>query len=273
VHHVATPGAARRQLTFSPERVLDVLTRPEHGQFLFAMDEGGAENYQLFLEDRTGGEPRRITDGKSRNTSPSWSPSDELLAWSSNARNGRDMDLYLASPLDPHFQRRLKEVSGQWSITDWSPDESKVVALEYLSNVESYVYVIEDRIKAGIDIVGISNFVSFLKNTQSYRRDLRRAEYGDERDPKMREFLEHVSPLSSVSKIRTPILIVQGQNDPRVPLSESQQMLAAVRKNGVPVWYVVGKNEGHGFAKKANQDYLQAVEVLFLRRFLLGEGG
>jgi dipeptidyl aminopeptidase/acylaminoacyl peptidase len=129
-----------------------------------------------------------------------------------------------------------------------------------------------DRIKAGIDIVGISNFVSFLKNTQAYRRDLRRAEYGDERDPKMREFLERISPLSSVSKIHTPILIVQGQNDPRVPLSEAQQILAAVRKNGVPVWYVVGKNEGHGFAKKANQDYLQAVEVLFLRRYLLGEG-
>jgi dipeptidyl aminopeptidase/acylaminoacyl peptidase len=128
-----------------------------------------------------------------------------------------------------------------------------------------------DRIKAGIDIVGISNFVSFLKNTRSYRRDLRRAEYGDERDPKMREFLERISSLSSVSKIRTPILIVQGQDDPRVPLSEAQQIRAAVRENGVPVWYVVGKNEGHGFAKKANQDYLHAVEVLFLRRYLVGE--
>ena len=128
VHHVASPGSARKQLTFSPERVLGVLTRPKHNQFLFSMDEGGAENYQLFLMDRTGGEPRRITDGKSRNTSPAWSPSGELLAWSSNARNGRDMDLYVASPIDPHFQRRLKEVSGQWSITDWSPDETKVVA-------------------------------------------------------------------------------------------------------------------------------------------------
>ena len=127
-----------------------------------------------------------------------------------------------------------------------------------------------DRIKAGIDIVGISNFVSFLQNTQGYRRDLRRAEYGDERDPEMRSFLERISPLSSADKIRTPILIVQGQNDPRVPLSESQQMVAALRKNKVPVWYVVGTNEGHGFAKKANQDYLQAVEVEFLRRYLLG---
>ena len=127
-----------------------------------------------------------------------------------------------------------------------------------------------DRIRCGIDIVGISNFVTFLQNTQGYRRDLRRAEYGDERDPEMRAYLEKVSPLSSADKIRTPILVVQGQNDPRVPISEAEQMLAALRKNGMPVWYVVGKNEGHGFAKKANQDYLQAVEVEFLRRYLLG---
>jgi dipeptidyl aminopeptidase/acylaminoacyl peptidase len=128
-----------------------------------------------------------------------------------------------------------------------------------------------ERIKAGIDIVGISNFVTFLRNTQGYRRDLRRVEYGDERDPKVHDFLQRISPLSSVEKIRTPILIVQGQNDPRVPLSEAEQVLAAVKRNNVPVWYVLGKNEGHGFAKKVNQDYLQAVEVLFLRRYLLGE--
>jgi len=577
VHHVARPGASRRQLTFSAERVLGVQPRPKHDQFLFATDEGGAENYQLFLQDRTGGEPRRLTDGKSRNTSPSWSPSGELLAWSSNARNGRDMDLYLAAPADPQFRRILKEVSGQWEATDWSPDGRSVAAEEYISITESYLHVIEvatgavrtitprrsdpkeppvavgdarwskdgrsifyssdkgsefrrlarfdlatgaetwltadvpwdvegydlsddgaliavvfnedgasalrvylaatgqqravhkppaglitgvefrpesheigftltasqassdvfsldldgqmgvgagplerwtesetggldastfvepeliryptfdgrkipafvyrpagrggaprpvliqihggpesqyrpgflgrlnylvnelgivlimpnvrgsagfgksylklddgvlregpvkdigalldwiaarpdldksrvavaggsyggfmslavqttynDRIRAGIDVVGISNFVTFLKNTQEYRRDLRRAEYGDERVPEIREFLERISPLTNVGKIQTPILVVQGRNDPRVPLSESEQVVAAVKKNGVPVWYVVGQNEGHGFARKVNQDYLQAVEVLFLRKFLLGEGG
>ena len=129
-----------------------------------------------------------------------------------------------------------------------------------------------DRIKAGIDIVGISNFVTFLKNTQGYRRDLRRAEYGDEREPAMRSFLERVSPLARAHMIHTPILVVQGQNDPRVPVTEAEQMVAAVKKNGVPLWYVVGTNEGHGFAKKVNQDYLQAVEVMFLRKYLLGEG-
>ncbi|MEJ7640367.1 MAG: prolyl oligopeptidase family serine peptidase [Singulisphaera sp.] len=128
-----------------------------------------------------------------------------------------------------------------------------------------------DRLKAGIDIVGISNIVTILENTQAYRRDLRRAEYGDERIPEMRSFLEKVSPLSSVEKIKVPLLVIQGKNDPRVPASESDQMVAAVRKGGGPVWYVVGKDEGHGFAKKANQDYAQYAEILFLKRHLLGE--
>ncbi len=599
VHFVAAAGGARTQLTFLDERVLGVSARPRHDQFLYVADEGGTENYQLFLQDRKGGEARRITDGKSRNMAPKWSPSGELLAWSSNARNGRDMDLYVGSPFDSRFARRIKEVSGQWTVSDWSPDETRVVAVEYISINESHLHIIDvatgktetitprqsdpkaerifaggarwpkdgnaiyyitdqenefrrlarydmvaesvkiltesirwdieefevtddgayamlaanenggvrlhslslrtgelsppetakvtdgiltglkfcpgtsriafslstsraadvytadayrsdagspvastlhspvtvvpldassgtgstpasrwtfsetggldpndfaearrieyptfdrrkipaflyrpsarkfpgprpvlidihggpegqfrpgfigrlnylvdelglvlifpnvrgssgygktylkldngklradavkdigalldwiatqkdldksrvgvtggsyggfmslavqanynDRIKAGIDIVGISNFVSFLKNTQGYRRDLRRAEYGDERDPEMRSYLERISPLTNADKIRTPILIVQGQNDPRVPISESQQMVAALRKNKVPVWYVVGTNEGHGFAKKANQDYLQAVEVEFLRRYLLEE--
>jgi dipeptidyl aminopeptidase/acylaminoacyl peptidase len=125
------------------------------------------------------------------------------------------------------------------------------------------------RLRAGIDIVGISNFVTFLEHTQEYRRDLRRAEYGDERDPEMRSFLERVSPLANAEKIKTPILVVQGQNDPRVPLTEAEQIVAAVKRNKTPVWYVIGKNEGHGFAKKPNQDYLQAVEVLFWKRYLV----
>lgn len=572
VHWVEQPGGARTQLTFGSERVGTVAPRPRHDQFLFARDEGGAENNQFFLQERSGGKPRRITDGKSRNLGPRWSPSGDLLAWSSNARNGRDMDLYVAAPADPHFVRRFKEVSGQWTVADWSPDETKVVAVEYISINESYIHIVDvatgdtetitprptdgkaervssgkprwskdgrslyyltdrgsefrglarhyrasgntvafsanlewdvedfdlsddgsliawvvneggidriyftttsgsgprtpvpvplprgtvsglefrpnvqelgfslssagssadaysvvlgqapvrwttsemgglapadlnepaliefasfdgkkipayvyrpsrtrftgprpvlidihggpegqfrpsflgrlnylvselgialvfpnvrgssgygktylkldngmkredavkdigalfdwiaaqadldksrvgviggsyggfmslavqttynDRIKAGIDIVGISNFVTFLKNTQGYRRDLRRAEYGDERDPAMRSFLERVSPLARAHMIHTPILVVQGQNDPRVPVTEAEQIVAAVKKNGVPLWYVVGTNEGHGFAKKVNQDYLQAVEVMFLRKYLLGEG-
>jgi dipeptidyl aminopeptidase/acylaminoacyl peptidase len=579
VHWVAGPGAARTQLTFLPERVLSVSARPKHDQFLYSIDKGGAENYQLFLMDRKTGDSRLITDGNSRNMAPEWSPSGELLAWSSNARNGRDMDLYISAPADPHFRRLFKQVTGQWTVADWSPDETKVAAVEYISINEAYIHLVDvstgatqtitplrtdpkaepvaavspkfskdgkfllyltdkgsefrqlvrhdlasgnvqvltktipwdieefaisdngsialvanqnglgkvymytaesrdgslppslpenacqlvpnlpdglysglkfmqsidylgytfssargssdaysieakkpdisrwttselgglnadtfaepeliqfpsfdtrkipaflyrppaskfpgprpvlinihggpesqyrpaflgrlnylindlglvlifpnvrgsagygktyvkldngnlradsvkdigalldwiatqpsldktrvgviggsyggfmslavqttynDRIKAGIDIVGISNFVTFLQNTQGYRRDLRRAEYGDERDPRMRSYLEQISPLSSASKIHTPILVVQGQNDPRVPLSEAEQMVAALKQNGVPLWYIIGTNEGHGFAKKVNQDYLQAAEVLFLKRFLIG---
>ncbi len=107
------------------------------------MDEGGAENNQFFLQEQAGGEPRRITDGKSRNMGPQWSPSGDLLAWSSNARNGRDMDLYVAAPGDPHFVRRFKEVSGQWTVADWSPDETRVAAVEYVSINESYIHIIE----------------------------------------------------------------------------------------------------------------------------------
>jgi dipeptidyl aminopeptidase/acylaminoacyl peptidase len=128
-----------------------------------------------------------------------------------------------------------------------------------------------DRLKAGIDIVGISSFLSFLQNTQGYRRDLRRAEYGDERDPEMKRHLEAISPLTNAGKIQTPLLVAQGKNDPRVPAGESAQIVEAVRKNGQPVWSIVAADEGHGFAKKKNQNYLQAVEVLFFRRFLLGE--
>jgi dipeptidyl aminopeptidase/acylaminoacyl peptidase len=580
VHLVAQPGGARRQLTFLPERVLGAAARPKYDQFLYANDEGGAENYQLFLQNSSGGAAVRVTDGKSRNLAPKWSPAGDLVAWSGNARNGRDMDLYVGAPSDPKLVRLLKEVSGQWSVADWSPDGTRVAAVEFISINESYIHLIDvatgktqmltprrndakaepvsatdpkwskngnaiyyitdkgsefrrlvrqdlasgmtvsltnyipwdveeydlsddgviiacvvnaggnsqiwlgfdpdaklhtqistlpeglvtgmkfhpgthdigftlstsdsatdaysfattdgpynslipspqlirwtesetggldprtfvkpapleypsfdgqkisafvyrpsplkfpgprpvlidihggpegqfrptflgrlnylinelglalvfpnvrgssgygktyvqldngmkredavkdigalldwiakeptldksrvgvtggsyggfmslavqttynDRIKAGIDIVGISNFVTFLKNTQGYRRDLRRAEYGDERDPAMLAYFEKISPLAHADKIHTPILVVQGQNDPRVPISEAEQMVAALNKNGVPLWYVVGTNEGHGFGKKVNQDYLQAVEVLFLKRYLLGE--
>ncbi|MFQ5777943.1 MAG: prolyl oligopeptidase family serine peptidase [Terriglobia bacterium] len=126
-----------------------------------------------------------------------------------------------------------------------------------------------DRLRCGFDYVGISNFVTFLKNTKDYRRDLRRVEYGDERGAKMREFLVSISPLTNAHKITKPLFIAQGLNDPRVPASESAQMRDKVRAQGGPVWYLVAKNEGHGFAKRSNQDYLQYALILFLEKFLL----
>lgn len=568
VHLVTTPGGARTQQTFLSDRVLGAIPRPGQEQFLFEADEGGAENYQLLLNATREGTIRRLSDGRSRHVGACWSNSGGPLAWSSNARNGKDMDLYVVNPAIPESAKRLKEVSGDWMIADWSPDDRRVAAIEYRSINESHVYVIEvetgrtervtpeakegaptvsyadvhwskdgkslywttdldsefrrlarydlaskdsttltagipwnvaefdlsddgstivlsanedgisrlhllatatgaerpgpalaagqigglrfrpnslefgfsltsaraatdvysydvaggtltrwthsetgglntanfaepelihypsfdgrsipafvyrpparfagprpvlidihggpesqfrpgflgrtnylieelgltliypnvrgsagygksylkldngpkredavkdigalldwiaqqphldakrvgvigasyggfmslaslthysDRLKAGIDVVGISSFVSFLLNTQGYRRDLRRAEYGDERDPAMRAIFEAISPLANAAKIQVPLLVAQGLNDPRVPASESEQIVARVRQGGQPVWSIVAKDEGHGFAKKKNQDYLQAAEALFLKTYLLGD--
>ena len=128
-----------------------------------------------------------------------------------------------------------------------------------------------DRLKAAVDIVGISNFVTFLENTQDYRRDLRRVEYGDERDPQMREHLERISPSNNADKITAPLFVAQGQNDPRVPVTESAQIVEAVRDAGYDVWYMNALNEGHGFRKKENSDLYRAVVILFLKRHLLGD--
>jgi dipeptidyl aminopeptidase/acylaminoacyl peptidase len=126
-----------------------------------------------------------------------------------------------------------------------------------------------DRLKAGVDVVGISNFVTFLENTEEYRRQLRRREYGDERDPDMRAFLERISPLNNVDRIKLPLMVVQGQNDPRVPVTESEQIVTALRQRGQPVWYIKALNEGHGYDRKENQDVFQRATILFLQRYLV----
>jgi dipeptidyl aminopeptidase/acylaminoacyl peptidase len=147
------------------------------------------------------------------------------------------------------------------------------------------------RIRCGVDMVGISNWVTFLENTQAYRRALRRVEYGDERDPEMRAYLHRISPLTQVASIRRPLLVLQGANDPRVPRSESDQMVRALRERkdggggGQPakqphgrssptgggkntVWYAVAADEGHGFAKKSNAEYAIALRAHFFRHCL-----
>lgn len=125
-----------------------------------------------------------------------------------------------------------------------------------------------DRLRAGINVVGISNFVTFLENTEGYRRDLRRAEYGDERDPEIRAFLEDISPLNNAEAITRPLFVAQGYNDPRVPASEAEQIVSAVRGNGGEVWYLLFMDEGHGFAKKTNADYYGAASMLFWQAHL-----
>ncbi|MEJ6022179.1 S9 family peptidase [Ramlibacter sp. PS4R-6] len=126
-----------------------------------------------------------------------------------------------------------------------------------------------DKICCSIDVVGMSSLVTFLENTESYRRDLRRVEYGDERDPKMREFLQRIAPLNNAQKIRKPLFVVQGKNDPRVPASEALQIVQTLRKSDTPVWFLMANDEGHGFAKRRNRDFQFYAEILFMEQYLL----
>lgn len=569
VHEVAMAMGARTQLTFGKEPANGSVYRPgKPNQLLYVINEGGAENFQLYLLDRSTGKARRLSDGKHRYQSPLFSPDGRLLAYVHNGRNERDFDLYVMAPDDPASERRVAELAGSWSINDWSSDSTRLSVIEYISatssapyqvdvasgklerlvalpagekasysgglfsadgkslyytterdnefnrlvrldlaartwtvlsrgiewDVESFdlsddgtrlaflvnddgisrlraldlatgqeitvpalpeavlggpafrpashevavdvswarspsdIYTVDldgggavrwtaseagglpterfsvpqrvrfpsfdgrsipafvyrpdparhpgprpvyinihggpegqarpgflgsanywidelgialiypnvrgsagygksylnldngflredsvkdigalldwiatqpgldakrvmvgggsyggymslasmvfysDRLRAGLDYVGISSFVTFLENTQGYRRDLRRVEYGDEREPTMRAHLEKISPLRRVDQIRVPVLVAQGANDPRVPVTEAEQVVAAIAAQGKPVWYVVAKDEGHGFQKKTNTDYLRVVQTEFMRRFLLGDG-
>jgi dipeptidyl aminopeptidase/acylaminoacyl peptidase len=128
-----------------------------------------------------------------------------------------------------------------------------------------------DRICCALPVVGITNLVSLLEHTEAYRRDLRRVEYGDERDPKMREYLERIAPFNNAEKIHKPLFAVVGKNDPRVPWTESRQILDKLKNSGVPTWFLMANDEGHGYAKKRNQDFQFYATVMFVRQFLLGE--
>jgi dipeptidyl aminopeptidase/acylaminoacyl peptidase len=128
----------------------------------------------------------------------------------------------------------------------------------------------DERMCCSVDVVGISNLATFLKNTSGYRQDLRRVEYGDERDSTMRAWMEQTAPLTNVAKVTKPLFIIQGMNDPRVPRTEAEQMVAALKQRGVPVWYLMAKDEGHGFRKKGNVDFQFYSTILFMQRYLLG---
>jgi len=575
LHEVSTPLGARTQITFFREPVSTGAYRPGRpDELLYSIDEGGAENFQLFLLDRKTGRAKRLSDGKHRYVSPRWSHDGTRLAYASNARNGRDMDVYVADLSKPDGERRLTELQGAWQPLDWSPDGHRLLIEEGVSANESYLYWLDvasgekhtltprnarkedptvsyqdakwsadgkwiytasdkdseflrlvrldatsgaatvisgdvswdvedydrsddgkllaylvnedgfsrlhlidaatgkslalpdlpagsanglrfrpgshevafavswarsssdvytydpdqrrldrwtasemgglnpetfslpklvryptfdkdakgairtipafvyqppkdrfpgkrpvvinihggpeaqarpsflgsnnyilnelgvavivpnvrgsagygkswlkldngklredsvkdigslldwiatqpdldasrvmvtggsyggymvlasmthysDRLSCAWESVGISNFVTFLENTQEYRRDLRRVEYGDERDPDMRAFLEGIAPVNHADRITKPLMISQGANDPRVPLHESDQIAAAVRAKGVSVWYLVAKDEGHGFQKKSNSDYQRAVLLEMIRTYLL----
>jgi protease II len=178
--------------------------------------------------------------------------------------------------LDDGFKREdsVKDIGAllDWVATQPQLDASRIAVSGgsyggYMSLAVATTY--SARIAGSIDVVGISNFLTFLQNTESYRRDLRRVEYGDERDPAMREFLQRISPLTNAASIKKPLFVVQGRNDPRVPYTEAEQMVEKVRENQSPVWYLRAENEGHGFARKENADFQFYAMVMFLRSTLL----
>lgn len=175
-------------------------------------------------------------------------------------------------------QKREDSVADIGALLDWAARQPQLYdakrAAVYGGSYGGYMVLAAlvkygERLKAGVDIVGISNFVTFLENTKPYRRQNRREEYGDESDPAMRDFLQRISPLSHANRIRSKLLVVQGANDPRVPASEAEQIVAAVRQAKQAVWYLLAKDEGHGFQKKNNRDAMMATVVAFWQQHLL----
>ena len=175
--------------------------------------------------------------------------------------------------------RREDSVKDIGTLLDWIASQPDLDADRILVTGGSYGGYMSlavathysDRIAAAIDIVGISNFVTFLENTEDYRRDLRRVEYGDERDPEMRKFLLKISPVNNAHRIGKPLFVIHGKNDPRVPIGEADQIAQIVRQNNVPVWYLVATDEGHGFAKKSNADFQFYATILFIKTYLLNQ--
>ncbi len=180
--------------------------------------------------------------------------------------------------LDNGF-RREDSVKDIGALLDWiasQPDFDKDRVAVFGGSYGGYMVLasavhFSNRLRAAVDIVGISSFVTFLENTQDYRRDLRRAEYGDERDPAMRAHLEKISPLNNIEQISVPMFIVQGENDPRVPVTEAIQVVKALRTQGHTVWYMNALNEGHGYRKRENRDIYQQATVMFLQRYLVDD--
>ena len=171
---------------------------------------------------------------------------------------------------------RKKSVEDIGALLDWigaQPDLDSGKVVVYGGSYGGYMVLASmidyaDRLAAGIDIVGVSDFKTFLENTEGYRADLRRAEYGDERDPAIAAYFDEISPLRNAGKMTKPLFVIQGFNDPRVPYTESEQILAALKQNGVQAWFMMAMDEGHGFRKQGNREAQREAETLFLKDVL-----
>jgi dipeptidyl aminopeptidase/acylaminoacyl peptidase len=173
-----------------------------------------------------------------------------------------------------HRENSVKDIGAliDWVATQPDLDADRIMITGgsyggYMTLACAFNY--NDKIRCALDVVGISNFNTFLKNTESYRRDLRRVEYGDERDSSMAAFFEKISPLNHTAEITKPLFIVQGKNDPRVPYTEARQMVDKIKSKGSEIWFLMANDEGHGFGKKNNQDYQFYSTIMFVREFLM----
>ena len=225
-----------------------------------------------------------IHGGPESQTRPQWNPIAQQIANTLDATvilpNVRGSDGYGKAYLNlDNGPKREDSVKDIGALLDWigkqpNLDSSRVAVYGqsyggYMSLAVMTHY--SDRLVGGGERYGISDFITFLNNTEAYRRDNRRAEYGDERDPAMRAIFQRINPLANVAKIGKPMLVMQGANDPRVPRSESEQIVAGLRARGIPAWYVLFADEGHGFLKKPNNDLRREVETVFLRELFEGK--
>jgi dipeptidyl aminopeptidase/acylaminoacyl peptidase len=180
---------------------------------------------------------------------------------------------YLALDNGMKRQDAIKDIGAllDWIATRPELDPTRVVVSggSYGGFMTLSVYATYgDRLAGAYDVVGMSNLVTFLEHTEAYRRDLRRVEYGDERDPAMRQYMEDTAPLNNTGKMTKPLFVVAGRNDPRVPYTEGEQLIAKVRAQGGDVWYMLANDEGHGFRKKPNRDAQRAAETLWFEKVL-----
>ncbi len=220
-----------------------------------------------------------IHGGPESQTRPRWNPIAQQMATELGATvilpNVRGSDgygkRYLNLDNGPKREDSVKDIGAliDWVARQPNLDSTKVAVYGqsyggYMSLASMTHY--SNRLVGGVERYGISDFITFLNNTEAYRRDNRRAEYGDESDPAMRAVFTRINPLANVRKITKPMLVMQGANDPRVPKSESDQVVSGIRSTGAEVWYVVFADEGHGFFKKPNNDLRREVETVFLRR-------
>jgi dipeptidyl aminopeptidase/acylaminoacyl peptidase len=219
-----------------------------------------------------------IHGGPESQTRPRWNPISQQMANAIGATviltNVRGSDGYGTRYLNlDNGPKREDSVKDIGALLDWiaaQPNLDKDKVAVYGQSYGGYMSLAvmthySDRLVGGVERYGISDFITFLNNPEAYRRDNRRAEYGDERDPAMRAVFQRINPLANVGKIKKPMLVMQGANDPRVPKSESDQVVAGIRANGVDAWYVVYADEGHGFLKKHNNDLRREVETVFLQ--------